>query len=156
MSKAKEKLKRKSRAGIRPLALCVFRRGACVLVSEYVDDVTETVYYRPIGGKIEFQELAHETVKREVLEEIGQQIKNVRYLKTFENIFTREDLPFHEIIILFEADLCNEALYDPHTMIRGVEADGEVLTVVWKPLSFFTPEAPLYPVGLLETLQSTL
>ncbi len=154
MSKEREKLKRKSKEGIRVLALCVFRRGEYVLVSEYKNNVNEQVYYRPIGGKVEFQERAYDAVCREVEEELGQPIKNLHYLKTFESIFTREELPFHEIILLFEADLVNEALYAPHTIIRGVEADGEPLTVVWKPLSAFNETTPLYPEGLLELLHS--
>ena len=50
-------------------------------------------------------------------EEIGAEICNIHYLGTLENIFTFEGRPKHEIVLVYEADLVDEALYASHERI---------------------------------------
>lgn len=78
---------------VRPLAICVFRRGDSILVAEGHDRVKRQTFYRPLGGRIEFGERAAETVARELREEIQQEVRDLRYLGTLENIFTYEGQP---------------------------------------------------------------
>ena len=47
---------------VRPLAICVFRRGDRILAAEGYDLVKGETFYRPLGGRIEFGEYSHETV----------------------------------------------------------------------------------------------
>ena len=56
---------------IRPLAICVFLHQGRILVSVGYDSVKKQTFYRPLGGKIEFGEPSAETVRRELMEEIG-------------------------------------------------------------------------------------
>jgi 8-oxo-dGTP pyrophosphatase MutT (NUDIX family) len=140
---------------VRPLAICVFRRGGRILAAEGYDSVKGEPFYRPLGGRIEFGEYSHETVTREVREEIGAAVRNLRYLGTLENVFTYNGQPGHEIVLVYDGEFVDEALYERET-ISGQEDeeafDGDI-TAVWKPLAFFERgEAPLYPVGLLELL----
>ena len=85
--------KRKKKKRIRPLALCVFRRGDKIFVSQGYNSRKDQTFFRPIGGKIEFGERAAEAVAREVQEEIGAEIADLKYLGTLENIFTYEGKP---------------------------------------------------------------
>ncbi|MGH2403262.1 MAG: NUDIX domain-containing protein [bacterium] len=73
---------------IRPLAICVFRDGENILVAEGTDDIKGETFYRPLGGAIEFGEYARDTLVREMREEIGAEITDLRYLGALENVFT--------------------------------------------------------------------
>jgi 8-oxo-dGTP pyrophosphatase MutT (NUDIX family) len=140
---------------VRPLAICVFRRGERILAAEGYDSARGETFYRPLGGRIEFGEYSHQTVAREVREEIGAEVKNLRYLGTLENVFTYNGQPGHEIVLVYDGDLVDEALYERETITghEGGEGVDEAFTAMWKTLDFFKQrEAPLYPSGLLELL----
>ena len=72
---------------IRPISICVCRDGDRILVAEGRDSKKNQVFYRPLGGTIEFGERGEETVCRELMEEIGATLTDVRYLGALENIF---------------------------------------------------------------------
>jgi 8-oxo-dGTP pyrophosphatase MutT (NUDIX family) len=89
---------------------------------------------------------------RELLEEIGEVVTDLRYLGTLENIFVYNGQAGHEICRIYDAVFVNEAVYQRET-IEG-EDDGETLyTARWMPLDFFRRgKAPLYPGDLLDLL----
>jgi NADH pyrophosphatase NudC (nudix superfamily) len=65
---------------VRPLAIGVFRHKGRILAAEGYDRVKKQTFYRPLGGKIEFGETGAEAVARELLEEIGAAVTDLRYL----------------------------------------------------------------------------
>ncbi len=139
---------------IRPIALGIIRRTDQILVFESREpDSGGQIYYRPLGGTIEFGELGDQALIREMREELGAEIENVRYLGLCENLFHAPDgRAAHEIVLLYEADLADKTLYEKEEML-SVEDSGETFRVLWKPLATFRRgEAPLYPNGLLELL----
>ena len=136
---------------IRPIAICIFRREDQILVAEWYDTTKGHNFYRPLGGMIEFGERSQQTVERELMEELGAEVSGLRYLTMIENLFVHNGQQGHEIVLLYEGDLVDHALYEVEA-IDGHD-DGDVpLKAVWKPLSFFGPSAPLYPDGLLDLL----
>ena len=141
---------------IRPLAICVFRRGDHILVAEGYDTARQQTFYRPLGGRIEFGERAAATVARELREEIGQEVRDLRYLGALENIFTYEGQAGHEIVLVFDGAFVDEGVYG-RDAILGTEAEDAqqpLFTAYWKPLAFFRGgAAPLYPDGLLTLLE---
>lgn len=140
---------------VRPLAICVFYRDGRILAAKGYDDLKRAEFYRPLGGKIEFGERGAETVARELQEEIQAEVRDLRYLGTLENIFTFNGLTGHEIVLIYDGALVDEALYTCE-MIEGREDDDELLfTAHWMPLTAFQAEdaPPLYPDGLLELLR---
>ncbi len=143
---------------IRPLAICVFRRENRILAAEGYDSVKGETFYRPLGGRIEFGEHSHETVAREVREEIGSEVTNLRYLGTLESIFSYNGQPGHEIVLVYDGEFVDAALYERKIVIGHEDdeaLDGDI-RAVWKSLAFFERgEAPLYPTGLLELLLKT-
>lgn len=78
------------------------------------------MFYRPFGGGVEFGELSGKALEREIHEELGQTIKDVRLLGVVENIFDFEGRTGHEIIFLYDAVFVNEAMYSMN-LIQGVE-----------------------------------
>lgn len=148
--------KRKKKARIRPLALCVFRRADKILVARGYDAVKDLTFYRPIGGGINFGERGAAAVVREVREELGAEIGDVVYLGAFENIFTYENKAGHEIILLYDGRFTDPALNQEDVVLKGEDDDELLYEATWKSLSFFRgPGAPpLYPAGLLDLLES--
>ena len=136
---------------VRPIAIAIIRRGERIFVAEGTDDVTEETFYRPLGGLVEFGERGSDTVRREIQEEIGADLTNVRYLGTMENIFTYNGEPGHEIVLVYEAEFADPAMYDkPDVAAR--ESGAAPFNATWKRLSDFGPHTPLYPAGLLDKL----
>jgi ADP-ribose pyrophosphatase YjhB (NUDIX family) len=140
---------------IRPLAICLFRDGDRILVGEGYDPVKRETFYRPLGGGIEFGERAEEALRREVREEIGAEIESPRYLFTLENIFTFNGEDGHEIVMVYDARYVDESLYaqESFTGTETVEDRQFPFKAVWKRLDEFSPDAPLYPNGLLDALK---
>jgi len=140
---------------IRPLALCVFRNGNRILVSEGHDSVRNEDYCRPLGGGIEFGETAAAAITREIREELGAEITALRLLGTLENIFTGEGEPGHEIVFVYDARFVDESLYSRET-IPFQEEGWATHHARWLDLNFHTADQPLYPDGLASLLHSKL
>ena len=88
---------------------------------------------------------------REIREEIGTELVDVRYLATLENIHQHLGRPGHEIVRVYEARLSDPSVYE-RDLIDGAEEDGEPRHCVWKPIADFIRGVPLYPEGLLDVL----
>ena len=148
--------KRKKKARIRPLALCVFRRDDKIFVSQGYDTRADQTFYRPIGGKIEFGERGADAVMREAREELDADVVDLLYLGTLENIFTYEGEPGHEIVLIYDGRFADPDMNRDDLTLQGAD-DGDVLYEAgWKRLdSFRGPDSPpLYPAGLLAFLDS--
>lgn len=63
---------------INPAIVVAVRNGDRLLLTHYADRVM-TVRYALVAGFVEIGETMEETVRREVLEEVGLRIKNIRY-----------------------------------------------------------------------------
>ena len=137
---------------IRTIAICVFRNGDRILVSEGSDSVKEQPFYRPLGGMIEFGERSDETVVRELMEEINAEVINLRYLGVLENIFVYEAERGHEIVFVYDGEFRDRSLYEKN-VIFGDEL-GSPIRAIWVNLNELGPtKPPLYPLGLVEILQ---
>ena len=139
---------------IRPLAICLFRHNDCILVAEGYDPVKKENFYRPLGGGIEFGEHSEQTIRREILEEIGAEVCELKYLGTLENIFVFNGTPGHEIVQVYNGSLRDTRLYE-QTVIVGQEVDiDDTFSAVWKHIDEFGEgKSILYPTGLLEILR---
>ena len=144
-------------AHIRPIAICVFRKGDLILVGEGHDPTTQEVFYRPLGGAIEFGEYSHQAIVREIQEEIGAEITELQYLGTIENMFTYDGQTGHETVFIYKGVFRDKSIYEK-TCIYGrddgkIEGTVESFKAVWKSLADFeSNKALLVPEGLLELL----
>jgi ADP-ribose pyrophosphatase YjhB (NUDIX family) len=125
-------------------AMAVIRRprDSALLVSEHAEP---ELFHRPLGGHVEFGEYALDTVHRELQEEIGQGLAQVRLLGVLENIFPWRGGIEHEIVFLYAAAFSDAAAYEIDEQGIRDEADGRT-RVIWRPPGALSP--PLYPAGV--------
>jgi 8-oxo-dGTP pyrophosphatase MutT (NUDIX family) len=139
-------------AQIRPIAICICRDGERILVAEGRDHKRNRVFYRPLGGTIEFGEPGAQAVRREFREELDAELTDIRYLGTLENIFTYEGRHGHEIVLVYDGRLSEDRLYAQESL-QGDEF-GQKFKAVWKRLDEFERGGPpVYPEGLLELIR---
>jgi len=136
---------------IRVIAICVFRHGEKILICEYFDSVDKKPFYRPLGGAVEFGETTEAAVKREIREEIGQEITDLKLLTILENIFIHEGKTGHEIVYVYEGRFSDKSAYKQESFT--VNEETETLKASWRPLSFFNEYHRLVPEGLVELLK---
>ncbi len=136
---------------IRVIAICIFRNGNKILVAEGFDPIKNQSFYRPLGGGVEFGEKSAETVKREIMEELKEEVTDIHYLSTIENIFVFDGNMGHEIVQVYDGKFVNTQLYQ-QSEILGMEDGAGEFKAVWKEIESFNAHAPLYPDGLQEML----
>ena len=128
-------------------AMAVIRRArdGALLVSESADPL----FQRPLGGHVEFGEYAVDTIHREFLEEIGQELTDVRRLGVLENIFPWRDGTEHEVVFIFAAAFADETAYGIEAQLIRDDTEPKD-RVIWRPADAVSP--PLYPAGLTELI----
>lgn len=138
---------------IRPIAIAIIRKDDQILVGEHHDGLKDKLFYRPLGGGIEFGEYGRDALIREMKEEINADINILKYLGAIENIFDFEGHMGHEIVQVYAAEFVDPTRYDQPTMI-GVEENEATFKVIWKSLKSFQEKntPPLYPENLLELI----
>ncbi|MGB7160527.1 MAG: NUDIX hydrolase [Tepidisphaeraceae bacterium] len=139
---------------IRVVAICVFRHGDRILVTEGVDSVSGARFARPLGGGVEEGERSADTIVREVREEIDAEVVDLRFLGVIENLFTYEGRDRHEVVFVYDARLADGALYD-RPEIALLEA-GWSTPAVWRSLDSFGSECRLVPTGLAGLLNGPI
>src|SRR5690606_27785342 len=106
----------------------------------------------PLGGAIEFGETSAATIERELVEELGAAVADLRFLGAIENIFTYDGQTGHEIVMVYDGAFVDTSFYE-RPFIHGMEDDGSPFRAVWVRLAELALDAPpLYPTGLLELL----
>jgi 8-oxo-dGTP pyrophosphatase MutT (NUDIX family) len=139
------------RGEIRPIAICVFRDGDRIFAGRYVDPSSGETFFRPLGGAIRFGERGRECIIRELREEMGAEVKDLTFVGMLENIFTYDEKPGHEIVLVYQARFENPEIHGVAS-VRCQDDDGE-FPARWIPIADFeTGKAVLYPDGLLDLL----
>ncbi len=135
--------------------LAVIEHNDSILVFEGRYKSTGKIFYRPLGGGIDFGEHSREALRREIREELDAEIIVSQYLGTLENIFVADSRAGHELVQVYRAEFADPDLYTLPEM-TGTEDDGSTFRVLWMPLAYFeTGDRPLYPNGLLELLKNS-
>jgi ADP-ribose pyrophosphatase YjhB (NUDIX family) len=136
---------------IRPIAAAVIRNGDRILVWDDYDPTTGEVVAVPLAGGIEFGETGAEAIARELGEEIGAKPTRIDYLGVLEDIFVWAGQKRHELYLVFDVDLAEQALYEAKE-IPVVEPDGTSYLARWRHLREFEASARLVPTGLAQLL----
>lgn len=139
---------------IRVIAICTFQRDNRILVFEAFDPVKGTPFYRPLGGGVEPGETSEAALAREIREEIGQEITDLRLLGVLESLFTVGERAGHEIVFVYDGRFCDEGVYDQPALTVH-EATGEV-RAVWRELAAFDDYHRLVPEKLLTLVQARM
>ncbi len=134
---------------IRPLAVCIIKHKEKILAGVGFDSVKKETFYRLLGGGIEFGERAKAALRREFQEELGTNLKNVRFITTLETIFTYEGKNGHEILMVFEGDLVNKDLYEKTELQILDSNEGGIAS--WQNIDDYkNGKLILYPEGILD------
>lgn len=120
---------------IKSKAMCLLLQDGYILVGDgnsFKSNVRKVVpgnFYRVLGGHLEHNENPEEAVRREIMEESGLQIKNLKFLETFKNDYVYAGEKNHELISLFVGEPKEDKL-DKSKVIHKVE-DTYEFDVVW-------------------------
>jgi ADP-ribose pyrophosphatase YjhB (NUDIX family) len=116
---------------VRATAVAVIRHPltGALLVDEIVERGTGRTFHRLPGSGINFQELAHDTVARELDEEYGLTVRVGSRIGVVETLFTFEGQPGHEIVLVYEAETVDApaCAFD-----RLPSRDASGITAVWR------------------------
>jgi ADP-ribose pyrophosphatase YjhB (NUDIX family) len=124
-------------------------RDGALLVSADTD-AAGNVYERPLGGHVEFGEYAADAARREMREEIGQELSDLRLVGVVENLYQLDGVPGHEIVFVFEARLEDEHAYEVEEQPILDDSSGRI-RVRWRDASATTP--PFVPDGVRQMIE---
>jgi 8-oxo-dGTP pyrophosphatase MutT (NUDIX family) len=136
---------------IRHIAICVFSHQGKILVNAFPDAVKQQILFRPLG--IEFGERSADAIVREIREELGLPIHNVRLLGTLESLFTYLGKPGHEVVQVYDAQFSDLRVYD-QIGLEGHESNGDRIQAQWRDSESLHRDGVLVPEGLHEMLRS--
>lgn len=85
------------------------------------------IYYLP-GGHLKMGEEMAQGLKREIREEVGAEIKNLKFLEFFENRFTHNNVYNHEINFLYQVDLKSK---NP----KSIKCQEDNFSIIWLEIS---------------------
>ena len=134
---------------IRPIVLGIVKKENKILVSKGYDKVKDEVFYRSIGGGIEFLEESKEALKREFKEELNIDIIVGKFLGIAENIFTYNGKDAHELILFYNVDIKDKDYKEKYHIIDdNCETDA-----MWIDINKFkNKELKIYPEQMFRYL----
>jgi 8-oxo-dGTP pyrophosphatase MutT (NUDIX family) len=139
---------------IRPIALALIEHEGHVFVSKGEDSLTGEVFYRFLGGGIDFGESSQAALERELMEEVQAQLKDIEYLGCLDNIFTLDGKLGHELIQLFRAGFVDPAFYRLAETFELVEGN-RIEQAFWlETARVFRGECRLVPESCLQYLEN--
>lgn len=120
-------------------------RDGAVLVDAY-DGPDSAPFHRLLGGHVEFGERAEDTLRREFLEEIDQEIDRLELLGVVESLFRWRGADCHEVVFVYAAAFVNPLAYgiEEQDVLDGPDDDSRV---IWRDPAADGP--PLYPEGVV-------
>ena len=137
---------------IRGKSIVIFWHNNKFLFTVCVEESTNNMFYIPVGGGVEFGEHSSEAARREVMEELGEEIENLVLLDTLENIFTYNGIKEHEIVFVYKVDLKNKNAYD--SLNANKNDTGKQIKLIWASIDEIkNSEVSIYPFRLLEILE---
>ena len=138
---------------IRTIVLGIFLHEDRLLVFRGDDPARDVVFYRPLGGGIEFGERSADAFLREMREELGAELTAVRYLGMIENIFTHAGKRGHEYCAAVRRQIRRSDVLRAPAWTG--DDNGLPIPVMWKPLADFRNGDLLVPRELLAFLGRT-
>jgi 8-oxo-dGTP pyrophosphatase MutT (NUDIX family) len=135
---------------IRPIVLGIVKKDNKILVSEGYDKTKNEIFYRSIGGGIEFLENSKDALKREFKEELNIDINVGEFLGISENIFTYNGKNAHELILFYNVDINNFDYKEKyHIVDDNCENDAMWIDID----NFINGELKIYPKEIFNYLK---
>ncbi|MDX2286370.1 MAG: NUDIX domain-containing protein [Bacteroidia bacterium] len=135
---------------IRPVVRCVFRRDHDILLLEQPAADGSVGYCLP-GGSVGFGEYTWEAIRREIRDELGEEIGSLTFLGPAEQVLTEGGKRTHEIVFLFEGQFLRKHPYHQESLQQGSGPRAQ-----WKPVAdLLQGGIRVYPEGLLDLLDDS-
>ncbi|MEO0894784.1 MAG: NUDIX domain-containing protein [Bacteroidota bacterium] len=128
------------------MAYCIFQDAQKILLVEDTTVSGGEAIYRPVGGKVAFGEYSWESIRRQIKQVLGKEIKDLSFLAGPSEVVTElgEEVR-HEIVFMFKG-----------TLKEGEEprpTKGDSPKLIWKSIKELKRDKlTLYPEDLLELL----
>ena len=103
----------------------IFRNKDKILLHHDLD----SIHYTLPGGRVKEGETTKETLKSEIKEEMGQDIKIIKSVSFMENLFTMDEKKYHEILVTYELEFLDKTMYEKEK-IKTIEKDKR-LEFIW-------------------------
>lgn len=103
----------------------IFRYGNKILLHHELN----SIHYTLPGGRVKEGETTEETLKREIKEEMGQEVKIIKSVSFMENLFTDNKKKYHEILVTYELEFIDKSMYEKEVM-PTIEKDKK-LEFIW-------------------------
>lgn len=111
------------------------------------------------GGRAEIGETSEETLKREMIEELGVDVTVGRLLWIVENFFHYEGRDWHELGFYYLMEIPEDFPFRAHEIIHRVEDGDNHLEFKWVPATYQTLTAldipPYFLAGEIENLPTS-
>ena len=108
-------------------------------------------HYALVGGRVQIGEDSETTVKREIEEELGKEVKITGYISTIENFFEMEGSKYHEILFVHRAEFIDDNDQKIEYILKNVEGK-DYLQYEWLDLDKID-EYPLLPKAIKGVLK---
>ena len=105
----------------------VIRNGDKILLHKSINDD----FYAIPGGRIKIGEDSTSAIKREILEEIGVNIKVNKMIGLVENFFEYDGKKCHEVMIVFSSSFDEDSKIYNQDIIKVIDKNGEI-NLIWK------------------------
>lgn len=96
-------------------------QGDQILVSRYPNGLLSLP-----GGRLKFDESSEAGIRREIFEELHQEITELHLLAVVENFFELEQHNFHELLFIYRGKVAYQEEY--------LNADPREQTILWLPI----------------------
>ncbi|MDO4283090.1 MAG: NUDIX domain-containing protein [Clostridia bacterium] len=83
-------------------------------------------YYALIGGRVKIGEDSVNTIKREIMEEMGKEIEIVKEFAYIENFFAMKGNKYHELMTVYQVEFVNENDKKIEDTLKCVEPNKEL------------------------------
>lgn len=135
-----------TRFAYRTVGVCV-EDGYALLHRAEIDD-----FWSLPGGRVEAGETSEEALRREMREELGEEVRIGRLLWVVENFYPLGDRLHHGLGLYYAIALPQESPLRDKAVTHEGREDGLRLELRWFPLADL-PTLPIYPVFLRTALQ---
>lgn len=139
---------------IRVVALGAVFRDDELLVYESEDPDTGELFYRLLGGGVEFGEHSRDALVREFDEELGVTLADPELVGTFERVFDFAGDTGHEVWRVYEGHIVEDWPYE-HDSFTFYEPELDLEMVArWRSVEWLRdPETTFYSVAVLDALE---